>query len=174
MQSEFFTIACSHVLITWAFQRKMLLVLYMLLFQFETVLAEALRPLDALVSAHQIESSWITDIAHSKLLGTGLWLGARRRCLGECTLLELPVCSVSDTPPIHSEPLLPCVRKFGPSCTSLPSLPSQHTPERERAFVFVMQRNTKRDKRFRRAWPACLRGTRLRRTRLEIKNCWSE
>ncbi len=52
MQSEFITKACSNVVITWAFERKMLLVLNMLLSQFETVLAEALRPLDALVSAH--------------------------------------------------------------------------------------------------------------------------
>ncbi len=39
-------------MITWAFERKMLLVLFMVLSQFETVLAEALRPLDALVFAH--------------------------------------------------------------------------------------------------------------------------
>ncbi len=40
------------LVLTWAFERKILLVLYMLLSQFETMLAEALRPLDALVSGH--------------------------------------------------------------------------------------------------------------------------
>ncbi len=49
VQSEFITKACSNFVITCAFKRKMQLVLYMLLSQFEIVLAEALRPLDALV-----------------------------------------------------------------------------------------------------------------------------
>ncbi len=40
-------------MITWAFERKPYVVLYMPLSQFKTVLAEALRPLDALVSAHR-------------------------------------------------------------------------------------------------------------------------